>query len=90
MNFMGGGMVITPGSKERAQGGLKVSEHDSLWQPPAAHSEERPRPQKSSRAQCCLNALAPGYLKYNIIIHLFYYVLKIFLFCFFLVSLHDD
>ena len=28
-----------------------------------AHSEERPRPQKSSRAQRCLNALAPGYLK---------------------------
>ena len=42
---------------------LKVSEHDSLWQPPAAHSEERSRPQKSSRAQRCLNALAPGYLK---------------------------
>ena len=32
---------------------LKVSEHDSLWQPPAAHSEERSRPQKSSRAQRC-------------------------------------
>ena len=30
---------------------LKVSEHDSLWQPPAAHSDERPRPRKSSRAQ---------------------------------------
>ena len=28
---------------------LKVSEHDSLWQPPAARSEERSRPQKSSR-----------------------------------------
>ena len=23
---------------------LKVSEHDSLWQPPAAHLDERPRP----------------------------------------------
>ena len=46
---------------------LKVSEHDSLWQPPAAHSEERSRPQKSSRAQRCLNALAPGYLKGTVV-----------------------
>ena len=30
----------------------KVSEHGSLWQqPPAAHLDERPRPQKPSRAQ---------------------------------------
>ena len=41
----------------------KVSEHDSLWQPPAAHAYERPRPQKSSREQRCLNVPAPGYLK---------------------------
>ena len=42
---------------------LKVSEHDSLWQPPAAHAYERPRPQKVSRAQRCLNVLAPGYFQ---------------------------
>ena len=46
---------------------LKVSEHDSLWQPLAAHSDKRPRPQKSSRAQRCLNALAPGYLKGTVV-----------------------
>ena len=40
-------LLPTPSSPHCA---LKVSEHDSLWQPPAAHSEERPRPQKSSRA----------------------------------------
>ena len=50
----------TPSSPHCA---LKVSERYSLWQPPAAHSDERPHPQKSSRAQCCLNALAPGYLR---------------------------
>ena len=54
----------TPSSTHYA---LKVSEYDSLWQPPAAHSEERSRPQKSSRAQCCLNALAPGYLKGTVV-----------------------
>ena len=53
-------LLPTPSSPHCA---LKVSEHDSLWQPPAAYSEELPRPQKSSRAQRCLNALAPGYLK---------------------------
>ena len=53
-------LLPTPSSTHCA---LKVSEHDSLWQPPAAHSEERSRPQKSSRAQRCLNALAPGNLK---------------------------
>ena len=53
-------LLPTPSSTHCA---LKVSEHDSLWQPPAAHSEERSRPQKSSRAQRWLNALAPGYLK---------------------------
>ena len=38
---------------------LKVSEHDSLWQPPAAYYlDERPRPQKSSPAQRCLNAVS--------------------------------
>ena len=57
-------LLPTPSSPHCA---LKVSEHDSLWQPPAAHSEERPRPQKSSRAQRCLNALAPGYLKGTVV-----------------------
>ena len=28
----------------------KVSENDLLWQPPAAYSDERPRPRKSSPA----------------------------------------
>ena len=48
-------LLPTPSSSPHCV--LKVSEHDSLWQPPAAHSEEeRPRPQKkSSRAQRCLN-----------------------------------
>ena len=45
----------------------RFSKHDSLWQPPAAHSDERPRPQKFSRAQHYLNALAPGYLKGTIV-----------------------
>ena len=57
-------LLPTPSSPHCA---LKVSEYDSLWQPPAAHSEERPRPQKSSRAHCCLNALAPGYLKGTVV-----------------------
>ena len=42
---------------------LKVCEHDSLWQPPAAHSDERLRSQTSSRAHHRLNALTPDYLK---------------------------
>ena len=41
---------------------LKVSENDSLRQPPVVHLEERPRPQKYSRSQRRLNALTPGYL----------------------------
>ena len=53
-------LLPTPSSTHCA---LKVSEHDSLWQPPVAHSEERSRPQTSSRVQRCLNALAPGNLK---------------------------
>ena len=57
-------LLPTPSSPHYA---LKVSEHDSLWQPPAAHSEEPPRPQKSSRVQRCLNALAPGYLKGTVV-----------------------
>ena len=57
-------LLPTPSSTHCA---LKVSEHDSLWQPPAAHSEERSRPQKSSRAQHCLNALAPGNLKGTVV-----------------------
>ena len=35
--------------------------------PPAAHSEERPRPQKSSRSQRRLNSLTPGYLKGTVV-----------------------
>ena len=46
---------------------IRFSEHDSLWQPPAAHSDERPRPQKSSRAQRCLSALTPGYTKGTVV-----------------------
>ena len=46
---------------------FKVSEHDLLWQPPAAHLDERPRPQKPYRAQRCLNALKSGYLKGTVI-----------------------
>ena len=57
-------LLPTPSSTHCA---LKVSEHDSLWQPPAAHSEERSRPQKPSRAQRCLNALAPGYRKGTVV-----------------------
>ena len=38
---------------------LKVSEHDSLWQSPAAHLDERPCPQKPSRSQRRHNALTP-------------------------------
>ena len=34
-----------------------------VWQSPTAHSDKRPRPQKSSRAQRRLNAVTPGYLK---------------------------
>ncbi|CAM9528433.1 unnamed protein product [Ascophyllum nodosum] len=34
----------------------KVSEHDSLWQPPVTYSNKCPRPQKSSRAQHRLNS----------------------------------
>ena len=46
---------------------LKVSENDSLRQPPAAHSEGRPRPQSFSRSQLRLNALTPGYLKGTVV-----------------------
>ena len=34
---------------------------------PPLHSDERPRPQKSSRAQRCLNALTRGYLKGTVV-----------------------
>ena len=57
-------LLPTPSSTHCA---LKVSGHDSLWQPPAAYSEERSCPQKSSRAQRCLNALAPGNLKGTVV-----------------------
>ena len=40
-------------------GNLKVSEHSSLRQPPAAHSYEWSHPQMPSRVQCCLNAPTP-------------------------------
>ena len=46
---------------------LKVFENDSLRQPPAAHLEKRPRPQKSSRSQRRLNALTSGYLKGTVV-----------------------
>ena len=46
---------------------LKVSQHDSLWQLPAAHSDKRPRPQKYSCAQRRLNALTPGYFKGTVV-----------------------
>ena len=46
---------------------LKVSKHDSLRQRPAAHSDERPRQQKSSRLQRRLNALTPCYLKGTVV-----------------------
>ena len=46
---------------------IKVSEHDSIRQPPAAYSDERPHPQKYSRAQPCLNALTPGYFKGTVV-----------------------
>ena len=46
---------------------LKFSKHDLSRQPPAAHSEERPRPQKSSRSQRRLNALTLGYLKGTVV-----------------------
>ena len=35
----------------------------SLWQPATAHSDERSGPQKSSRTQCCLNALTSSCLE---------------------------
>ena len=46
---------------------IKAFEHDSLWQPLVAHSNEYSRPQKSFRAQHCFNALVPGYLKGTIV-----------------------
>ena len=46
---------------------LKVSKHDSLWQPPAVYSDKCTRPRKPSRSQRCLNALTPGYLKDTVI-----------------------
>ena len=46
---------------------LEASEHDSLWQSPAAHLDERPRLQKYFRVQRCLNAFTPGYLKVAVI-----------------------
>ena len=46
---------------------LKVSKHDSLRQPPAAHSDERPHPQTFFRAQRCLNALTPDCLEATVV-----------------------
>ena len=60
--------ILSPSHPSSTHCALKVSEYDSLWQAPAAHSEERSRQQKkSSRAQRCLNALAPGYLKGTVV-----------------------
>ena len=42
---------------------FNVSEHDLFWQTPAAHSDERPRPQASSWDKRCLNALTSSYLE---------------------------
>ena len=42
---------------------LRVSEHDSLWQPPAAHSGERHRRQVYFCAEGCLIALTSIYLE---------------------------
>ena len=36
---------------------------DLLWQPPATRSDERPRPQTSSRTQSCPNASTSSYLE---------------------------
>ena len=48
---------------------LKVSKNDSLWEIPAAHSDERPHPQKNSyNAQRCPNALTPGHLKGMVVV----------------------
>ena len=46
---------------------LKASEYGSLWQPPAAHSDGRPRPQKSSHSQRRLKGLTPGCLKSTVV-----------------------
>ena len=44
---------------------LKVSEHDSLWRPPAAHSNERARPTKvfscATLSQCSRTGLSQGH-----------------------------
>ena len=57
-------LIPTPSSPHCT---LKVSEHDSLWQPPDAHSDKRPRPQKSSRAQRFVDAFIRGYLMDTIV-----------------------
>ena len=53
---------------------LKVSKHDSLWQPPAAHPDEHPPPTKKSLLLFtvgCLCALTSGYLEGAVVeIHL--------------------
>ena len=46
---------------------LMVSERDSLWQPPAAHSDKYPLPEKSSRAHGCLIALTQSFLESTVI-----------------------
>ncbi|CAN0245020.1 unnamed protein product [Ascophyllum nodosum] len=52
-------LLPTPSS---LYGILELFENDSFWEPPAAHTDERPCSPKSSRAQRCLDALTPGYL----------------------------
>ena len=46
---------------------VEVSEHGLLLQPPAACTGEGPRPQGSSRAQCCLNVLRPRFSKGTVV-----------------------
>ena len=46
---------------------LTFSGDDLLWHPPATCSDERPRPQTSSRMQSCLNALTSSYLEGTVV-----------------------
>ena len=62
--------------KQQQQQQQQPSKHDSLWQPPGVHSDERPRPQKYSRAQAtlsqCSHTLTHGYL--NATVHTYDYI----------------
>ena len=46
---------------------LSHTEHDALWQPPAALSDEYPRLPKSSRVQGCRNALTSTFLEDTVV-----------------------